>query len=67
VGGELQLLVNLRYGPAHEGTAPGLARSAARLGIRLTGVGSQDRAEWWNRVRQITIDAVCTHIDELVR
>jgi hypothetical protein len=59
--GELQQVVKLRRGQAHSGAAPDSLRAAARLGIRLTG----DWAESWNRVRQVTIDAVYTLIDEL--
>jgi len=41
--------------------APDSLQAAARLGVRLTG----DWAESWNRVRQVTIHAVYTLIDEL--
>jgi hypothetical protein len=59
--GELQQVVKLRRGQAHSGAAPDSLQAATRLGIGLTG----DWAESWNRVRQVTIDAVYTLIDEL--
>ena len=56
---------NSARGPAHSGTAlTKFARYAALLGTWLTGVSSQD-PEWWNPMRRLTIDAACTHIDEL--
>lgn len=59
--GELQQVVKLRRGQAHASAAKDSLQAAARLGIRYTG----DWAESWNRVRQVTIDAVYTLIDEL--
>ncbi len=57
----LRDVVAVRRGQVHSGAAPGSLRAAARLGIRLTG----DWAESWDRVRQITIEAIYTLIDEL--
>jgi hypothetical protein len=59
--GELQQVVKLRRGQAHSGAAQDSLQAGARLGIRLTG----DWAGSWNRVRQVTIDAVYILIDEL--
>jgi hypothetical protein len=58
---ELQQVVKLRRGQAHARAAPDSLQAAARLGIRFTG----DWAESWNRVRQVTIDAVYALIGEL--
>jgi len=59
--GEFQQVVKLRRGQAHSAAAQHSLQAAARLGIRLTG----DWAESWNRVRQVTIEAVYALIDEL--
>ncbi|HEV2374928.1 MAG TPA: hypothetical protein VGS19_22560 [Streptosporangiaceae bacterium] len=54
-------VVALRRGQAHSGAASESRKAAARLGIRLTG----DWAESWDRVRQVTIEAIYALIDEL--
>lgn len=51
----------MRRGQAHSGAAPESRKAAARLGIRLAG----DWAESWDRVQQISIEAIYTLIDEL--
>ncbi len=57
----LRDVVAVRRGQAHASAAPGSLKAAARLGIRLTG----DWAESWDRVRQVTIEAIYALIDEL--
>jgi hypothetical protein len=57
----LRDVVTLRRGQAHSGAAPESLKAAARLGIRLTG----DWAESWDRVRQVTIEAIYALIDGL--
>jgi hypothetical protein len=57
----LRDVVAVRRGQAHASAAPESLKAAARLGIRLTG----DWAESWDRVRQVTIDAIYALIDEL--
>jgi hypothetical protein len=57
----LRDVVAVRRGQAHTGAAPESLKAAARLGIRLTG----DWAESWDRVRQVTIEAIYALIDEL--
>lgn len=57
----LRNVVALRRGQAHAGAASASLKAAARLGIRFTG----DWAESWDRVRQITIEAIYALIDGL--
>lgn len=57
----LRDVVTLRRGQAHSDAARESLKAADRLGIRLTG----DWAESWDRVRQVTIEAIYALIDEL--
>jgi hypothetical protein len=57
----LRDVVTLRRGQAHSGAARESFKAADRLGVRLTG----DWAESWDRVRQVTIEAIYALIDEL--
>ena len=57
----LRNVVTLRRGQAHSGAAHDSLKAAARLGIRVTG----DWAESWDRVRQVTIEAIYALIEEL--
>lgn len=57
----LRDVVTLRRGQAHSGAAHDSLKAAARLGIRITG----HWAESWDRVRQVTIEAIYALIDEL--
>ena len=58
----LRDVVAVRRGQAHSGAASESLKAAARLGIRLTG---GDWAESWDRVRQVTIEAIYALTDEL--
>jgi hypothetical protein len=57
----LRDVVAVRRGQAHASAAPESLKAAARLGIRLTG----DWTESWDRVRQVTIEAIYALTDEL--